>query len=109
MCGPVATSVFVDDCVDCISYLACQQLRIHNTKHCNFYLHVTSRAIIEDSTQVGFAPYSWKYDNIELHFKTAGLDVSRNNWDLVDDFNWLASDKPSPNWHILKDNEKKED
>jgi hypothetical protein len=101
--------VFVDGCVDCIFHLACQQLRIHNTKHCNFYLHVTSRAIIEDSTHVGFAPYSWKYENIELHFKTAGLDVNRNNWDLVDDFNWLASDKPSPNWHILKDSEKKGD
>lgn len=109
MCGPVATSVFVDDCVDCIFHLACQQLRIHNTKHCSFYLHVTCRAIIEDSSQVGFAPYSWQYENIELHFKTAGLDVNRNNWDLVDDFNWLASDKPSPNWYILKDNEKKDD
>ncbi|KAJ4429815.1 tubulin-specific chaperone C [Periplaneta americana] len=108
MCGPVATSVFIDDCEDCILVLACQQLRIHNTKHCDFYLHVTSRAIIEDSTQVGFAPYNWKYENMEQHFKIAGLDVNRNNWDLVDDFNWLASDKPSPNWHILKADEKKD-
>lgn len=109
MSGPIATSVFVDDCADCSFVLACQQLRIHSTKQCNFYLHVTSRAIIEDSTQVGFAPYNWKYENMENHFKIAGLDINRNNWDLVDDFNWLASDKPSPNWYILKANEKKGD
>ena len=107
MTGPVATSVFIDDCVDCIFVLACQQLRVHNTKHCDFYLHVTSRAIIEDTTQVGFAPYNWKYENVEQHFRLAGLDMNRNNWDLVDDFNWLASDKPSPNWHILKADDKK--
>lgn len=109
MSGPVATSVFIDDCADCTFLLACQQLRIHNTRHCNIYSHVTSRSIIEDSTQVGFAPYNWKYENMEHHFKIAGLDINRNNWNLVDDFNWLASDKPSPNWHILKADEKKDD
>jgi hypothetical protein len=109
MSGPVVTSVFIDDCADCVFLLACQQLRIHNTKHCDIYLHVTSRTIIEDSTQVGFAPYNWKYENMEHHFKIAGLNISRNNWNLVDDFNWLASDKPSPNWHILKADEKKDD
>ncbi|KAJ9594417.1 hypothetical protein L9F63_014142 [Diploptera punctata] len=107
MSGPVATSVFIDDCADCNFILACQQLRVHNTKHCDFYLHVTSRAIIEDTTHVGFAPYNWKYENMERHFAISGLDMNRNNWDLIDDFNWLASDKPSPNWHILTDDEKK--
>jgi hypothetical protein len=109
MCGPVATSVFIDDCADCTFFVACQQLRIHNTKRCNVYSHVTSRTIIEDSTQIGFAPYSWKYENMEQHFKIAGLDIGRNNWNLVDDFNWLAIDAPSPNWHILKGDEKKDD
>ncbi|KDR17688.1 tubulin-specific chaperone C [Zootermopsis nevadensis] len=107
MSGPIATSVFVDDCKDCIFIVACQQMRIHNTKDCDFYLHVTSRAIIEDSTQVRFAPYNWKYENMENHFKIAGLNININNWNLVNDFNWLASDEPSPNWCILKDVEKK--
>lgn len=109
MCGPVARSVFIDDCADCTFLLACQQLRIHNTKHCDIYSHISSRTIIEDSTQVGFAPYNWKYENMEHHFKIAGLDININNWNLVDDFNWLASDEPSPNWHILKADEMKDD
>jgi hypothetical protein len=108
LCGPVKTSVFIDGCADCIFLVACQQLRIHNTKRCDVYSHVTSRTVIEDSTQIGFAPYSWKYENIEHHFKIAGLDMNRNNWNLIDDFNWLASDAPSPNWRVLKADEKKD-
>ena len=29
-----------------------------------------------------------------------------NNWDDVDDFNWLAADKASPNWSILPEAER---
>jgi hypothetical protein len=46
---------------------------------------------------------------MEHHFKIAGLDINVNNWNLVDDFNWLASGKPSPNWHIMKADEMKGD
>lgn len=109
MSGPVATSIFMDDCTNCTFVLACQQLRVHNTRHCDFYLHVTSRAIIEDTTEVRFAPYNWKYEDMTQHFQLAELDMNRNNWDLIDDFNWLASDKPSPNWHLLKENEQNVD
>lgn len=105
LCGPVVTSVFIEDCMECTFVLACQQLRIHNTRHSDFYLHVTSRSIIEDTKEVGFAPYTWKYDDVERHFQLAGLDMNRNNWDFVDDFNWLAGDKPSPHWRVLKANE----
>ncbi|XP_047119956.1 tubulin-specific chaperone C [Schistocerca piceifrons] len=103
--GPVTTSVFIENCSDCTFVLACQQLRVHSTTHSDFYLHVTSRTIIEDTTHVRFAPYNLKYENMVHHFQLAGLDVNRNNWDMVDDFNWLASDKASPNWCIMKENE----
>ena len=36
----------------------------------------------------------------------AGLDEGVNNWDKVDDFNWLALDKPSPNWTVLPEDER---
>ncbi|XP_033119572.1 tubulin-specific chaperone C-like isoform X3 [Anneissia japonica] len=100
-CGPVSGSIFIADCTDCTFIMSCQQLRVHTTTSCSFYLHVTSRAIIEDSTKVVFAPYDWTYDEIEKDFALSGLDRSKNSWDDVDDFNWLASDKHSPNWSIL--------
>ena len=45
------------------------QLRVHVTVDSIFYLHVTSRAIIEDCSHVKFAPYAWTYPGIQDHFK----------------------------------------
>ncbi|XP_075605279.1 tubulin-specific chaperone C [Balearica regulorum gibbericeps] len=106
LCGPVSTSVLVDGCSDCLLVLACQQLRTHRTRDSRFYVHVTSRAVIEDCTKVSFAPYAWSYAGIERDFESSGLDRSRNNWNLVDDFDWLAADKPSPNWSLIPEQER---
>ena len=43
LCGPVRTSVFVENCINCEFVVACQQLRTHSTKQSNVYLHVTSK------------------------------------------------------------------
>ncbi|XP_078674488.1 tubulin-specific chaperone C-like [Branchiostoma floridae x Branchiostoma belcheri] len=99
--GPVSRSIFVDDCKDTVLVIACQQLRVHHTEDTQFYLHVTSRGIIEDSTRLLFAPYNWTYPDMEEHYKKAGLDRERNTWDDIDDFNWLASDAHSPNWAVM--------
>lgn len=107
--GPVSTSVFVENCDDCIFVFPCQQLRVHSTHNSNFYIHVTSRAIIEDTDSVQFAPFNWKYNDINKHFEISGLDTCRNNWDTVDDFNWLATDVPSPNWKIMDESERIQD
>ncbi|XP_051867894.1 tubulin-specific chaperone C [Pristis pectinata] len=100
LCGPVSTSVFIDQSAGCTFAFACQQLRTHSTKDAKVYLHVTSRAMVEDCTGVSFAPFNWTYEGIERDFEQAGLDRAKNNWNVIDDFNWLASD-PSPNWSIL--------
>ncbi|XP_077482105.1 tubulin-specific chaperone C [Stigmatopora argus] len=107
LCGPVATSVFVDFCERSTLVLACQQLRTHNTQDTRVYLHVTSRAIVEDCHGIGFAPYSWSYPNLEEDLRTAGLDPEKNNWDQVDDFNWLAAGTPSPNWAVIPEADRK--
>ncbi|KAG8584309.1 hypothetical protein GDO81_008770 [Engystomops pustulosus] len=106
LCGPVASSVFVDNCTDCLFTFPCQQLRTHSTHDCRFYLHVTSRAIIEDCSRLLFAPFTWSYPNIQQDYERAGLDQSRNNWDQVDDFNWLAMGVKSPNWDVIPEEER---
>ena len=104
-CGPVSGSIFIQDCVNCVFIVACQQLRIHTTTNTKFYIHVTSRAIIEDCSTVQFGPYNWVYPSINEHYKISGLDRNRNSWNDIDDFNWLAADKHSPNWSILSPEE----
>ncbi|XP_029449165.1 tubulin-specific chaperone C [Rhinatrema bivittatum] len=101
LCGPVATSVFVDRCSGCVFAFPCQQLRTHNTRDTKVYLHVTSRAIIEDCSGIQFAPFTWSYEGMDRDFEISGLDRNKNNWSDVDDFNWLARDVKSPHWSIL--------
>jgi len=107
LCGPVSGSIFMDHCTDCTLVIACQQLRVHHTTRTQFYLHVTSRGIIEDCNSVQFAPYNLKYDDIDKHYLISGLDETKNTWDDIDDFNWLANDVHSPNWSLLPENERK--
>lgn len=101
LCGPVSSSVFIDHCTNSTLAIPCQQLRTHNTTDTRVYLHVTSRAIIEDCHGVSFAPFSWSYPTLEEDFAVSGLDQSRNNWSQVDDFNWLAAGTHSPNWSVI--------
>ncbi|XP_059621302.1 tubulin-specific chaperone C [Phlebotomus argentipes] len=98
LAGPVARSVFADDCRQCKFAFACQQMRLHTSHACDIYLHVTCRAIIEDCTGIRTALYSWTYPGIRKDFASAALDLERNNWQDVADFNWLSPDRPSPNW-----------
>ena len=97
--GPISRASFVSDCTGCHFSLACQQVRIHTTNDCIFNIHVTGKAIIEDCSSVGFAPYNWSYQGLSEDFQEAGLRFDINRWDDVDDFNWLTSSKPSPNWY----------
>lgn len=103
--GPVARSVFTDNCIASTLVFGCQQFRLHTSVDCNIYMQVTCRGIIEDCKRISFAPYTFSYDDIDLDFVKAGLDISKNNWDDVADFNWLSADKVSPNWTTLAENE----
>lgn len=104
--GPATTSVFIDGCRDTIFAVACQQLRVHQTLSTDFYIHVTTKAIIEDSDKVRFAPYTFSYENLVEDFHISGLDPHSNNWDKVDDFNWLVNSKQSPHWSVIDENER---
>lgn len=99
--GPTSRSAFIKDCVNCKFMMACQQVRIHNTKDTQVYLHVTGAAIIENCSGVQVAPYSLTYPELEDHYKQSGLDLDTNNWDKIDDFHWLNENEESPNWSVI--------
>lgn len=99
--GPVSTSIFIDKCNHCEFKLLCQQLRVHNTFDTIFYLHVTTKGIIEDSSRLKFGIYNFKYDNLEDDIIKSKLNISINNWNQIEDFNWLVKNKQSPNWSLI--------
>lgn len=101
LCGPVARSVFVDNCTGSTLAFGCQQFRLHSSTDLAVYMHVTCRAIIEDCTEIRVAPFNFGYAAIEVDFAKADLAMAKNNWRDVADFNWLSADKASPNWREM--------
>jgi len=104
--GPVSTSIFIENCTNCCFGLASQQIRIHTSTNCDFYLRVKSNPIIEDSNTVRFAPYNFSYNGILDQLKETALDQETEKWANVEDFNWLKLQR-SPNWSIVPENERK--
>ncbi|XP_025201998.1 tubulin-specific chaperone C [Melanaphis sacchari] len=102
------TSIFIENCKDSVFICASQQLRIHDTFDTSFYIYVTSSAIIENSKQLQFAPLSLKGLILKKAFEMAKFDESKNNWKIVNDFDWLSSYEPSPNWCEIPEQERKQ-
>ena len=106
LCGPISGSGLFYKMKNVKLVIGCHQLRIHDSYDCQFYIHLGSRAIIENCSNVKFAPYSWTYPNIEDHFTKSGLDPNQSNYTNVDDFNFLKLNQKSPNWSFLEENER---
>lgn len=106
LCGPVSRSVFGDACEECTFAFTCQQLRLHSSTKCDIYILVTSRAIIEDCSNINFASNTHTYEGYEEDLQLSGLDGTVNNWENIGDFNWLSTDKPSPNWNRIDECQK---
>ncbi|KAG0225537.1 hypothetical protein BGW41_004676 [Actinomortierella wolfii] len=103
---PVSGSILLYDCQDCTLVGACHQSRMHTSSNMTIYLHVTSEPIIEDCTDMRFAPYGniLPDEQLDQLFQRANLDRSRNFYDRVKDFNWLRQQQ-SPNWRLLSPEE----
>ncbi|KAG0061682.1 hypothetical protein BGZ89_011254 [Linnemannia elongata] len=103
---PISGSILLHDCEGCTLIGACHQSRMHTSTNMNIYIHVTSEPIIEDCTDMRFAPYGKILPSQELDrlFEAAQLNQGVNLYDKVKDFNWLRQQQ-SPNWRLLEDSE----
>eukprot|EP01104_Vermistella_antarctica_P001245 TRINITY_DN11306_c0_g1_i1.p1 TRINITY_DN11306_c0_g1~~TRINITY_DN11306_c0_g1_i1.p1 ORF type:complete len:448 (+),score=83.24 TRINITY_DN11306_c0_g1_i1:194-1537(+) len=103
--GPVMGSVLMDDCENCVFMIATHQIRIHSSKHCDFYLRMKSRPIIEECSSLRFAPLMLQYPSYERQLEDSNLCDKLDStlgqlWSAVDDFRWMKQGT-SPNWTIL--------
>ncbi|KAG0262649.1 hypothetical protein BG011_009956 [Mortierella polycephala] len=103
---PVSGSILLHDCEGCTLIGACHQSRMHTSSNMNIYLHVTSEPIIEDCTDMRFAPYGQilPAEQLDRLFETAQLSKEKNFYDKVKDFNWLRQQQ-SPNWRLMEPSE----
>jgi tubulin-specific chaperone C len=99
--GPVGGAAHITECTNCIIHVMAHQIRIHQSQNTDFYIYVASNPIVENVSNVRFAPYMLTYKNIQQHVQSVGLGDC-NLWDQVQDFKWLKQIK-SPNWSILEE------
>lgn len=101
--GPVKSSVFVRNCSDSTFHIYSQQLRIHETRNCVFKILTKTSPIIEDCSGLTFDAYDFTYDQFQEDVTTASIDSAQPpQVGGVVDFNWLSSEKPSPNFEICR-------
>ncbi|KAI1086632.1 TBCC-domain-containing protein [Rostrohypoxylon terebratum] len=96
--GQVAGSAHLTALENSVVVITARQVRIHDCKNVDVYLHCASHPIIEDCSGMRFAPLPEFYAS-KQEFK------EENKWDQVDDFKWLKSE-PSPNWSILAEDKR---
>ncbi|TID05247.1 Tubulin-specific chaperone C [Colletotrichum higginsianum] len=95
--GNVAGPAHITGVSDSIIVVSARQVRIHECRNVDIYLHCSSHPIIEDCSNMRFAPLPASFDTPE--------DPVKNQWDQVDDFKWLKSE-PSPNWGVLPEEQR---
>jgi len=105
--GPCSRTVDIDECHQCEFALACQQLRIHTSDECDFYVHITAQPVIEDCHHCRFAPYNVEYKSKQHDIIESGLMWTRDYWDNVLDFNHKMPGVHSPNWETIEEEERK--
>ncbi|KAG6110704.1 hypothetical protein E4U31_005405 [Claviceps sp. LM219 group G6] len=95
--GHVDGAVHITGVTNSIIVVIARQVRIHECKNVDIYMHCTSHPIIEDCTGMRFAPIPECY--------TINDDPGKvNQWNQVDDFKWLKAGQ-SPNWTTLSSTE----
>ncbi|GJC91572.1 tubulin binding cofactor C [Colletotrichum higginsianum] len=82
--GNVAGPAHITGVSDSIIVVSARQVRIHECRNVDIYLHCSSHPIIEDCSNMRFAPLPASFDTPE--------DPVKNQWDQVDDFKWLKSE-----------------
>lgn len=93
VCGHVNGAAHLTNVSKSVIVVSSRQFRMHDSHNCDVYLLTTSRPIIEDCSNIRFAPLPEEY------VTDADRQVE-NQWQQVDDFKWLRSE-PSPNWSVL--------
>ncbi|XP_060074496.1 protein XRP2-like [Ylistrum balloti] len=104
--GPISESVFIRDCKNLKIALACQQFRTRDCSKIEAFLFCTTQPVIEDSSGMKFACFTYSYPELEGQFKSAGMSQFNNNWSKIHDF---SSDPSETHFSFIPEGTKVED
>lgn len=97
------TSVFFDQVSSCTLSLCARQVRFRRARHCTLLARTQSAPLIEDSTDVGVAPYaSWQpAQPVVCAACENGAASEWREWREVQDMSWARTHESSPNWRLV--------
>ncbi|KAI9262387.1 tubulin binding cofactor C-domain-containing protein [Phascolomyces articulosus] len=93
ICHSIRGSVLMYGFIRSVIAVGCHQFRMHDAKTVHVLLNVSSRPIIEDSSDICVGCY-----------EALNIPNSTNYYDQMEDFNWLKK-QASPNWRVMDSTE----
>lgn len=103
MAAGVAGSVHVTRAKECIFWVRCRQVRVHESSDCLIWLDVRGEPVIEGCSGMRFGPVEMK--GVDEVGEKASVGGDGNRWADVKDFQWLMKGQ-SPNWRIVGEEER---
>ena len=97
--GAGTSTIFIRNCVDCVFYTCCRQLRITECKDCQFYVYSTAEVHIEVCNGLAFAPFNGGYPQHAEHLQKSNLPLDHNLW--YDIFDHDDPGKTRKNWSLI--------
>lgn len=79
--GACCTSVYLEGVTDCTIRILSHQLRIHQCVDCKLFVRINSHPIIEDCSNMGFAPYDYVYDTLPQDIQVGSAAALYSNVD----------------------------
>lgn len=95
-------AISVINCENCRFKLICQQLRIDSTQSSIFETFTSARSMLESSKELVFKRLNFDdCPDIKDLLERANFQELLNNWDCIDDFDWLSPNTPSKNFTLM--------
>lgn len=101
--GVSCSTVWVRNCKNCQFNVACQQLRVSSSSHCDFTLFSAMAPILDGSHHIDVRPFQHTYALQYKHFKAADIDKTQNNWSKIEDQDAVNPAVPYPRFTIKKE------
>lgn len=101
--GPSEGPVFIRDCSDCVIVVACQQLRLRDCRNVKLSLYAKGQPIIESSSDITFARFTYDYPALRDQFQKANLnlDAATTEWN-VSVYDFTPSQTAQENMKVLE-------
>nr|CUU97561.1 hypothetical transcript [Hymenolepis microstoma] len=97
--GAVKTSIFIRYSNYCAILAACQQFRVRDSENISAFIASVSEPIIENSRSIHFAPFLLSYPQVNVQFRSAGLNPFNCSYSSIHDFSSCGN--TSPNYDFM--------